>query len=190
MPVPLPALLFICLLGLAVACFENTRRRLERLRSGMQAAALRLDAAVRERHIELQALIDFLHRYLGVDARAVAALAEARAAVFAANRLLNTEALGQAEAELRGAMLWATQWAERDAAISADPDWKPLRDRLGLSEAQIIQARFRYNRRACRFAAHLRQFPDQMVARWCRLPAGRPIRLGRVPPALGGLYAN
>lgn len=179
-----PLILFLGLLSTALVYVLNARRELLGLKQAVRDAGVRMETAIQERDRLLRGLLGNPGAAAVADREALARLDAARAAVFGAARLGSGDELGEAEGALRQAL-------ERlDAAVrSPEPGWSAMRDALRQRDEAVARCRFRFNRRVQRANRRLTHLPDLLVARWCGVRGGQPVRPPRAQRSRPGLAA-
>ena len=172
----------LALVALLAAWAGVIRHGLSRLRAAAAQAWAGLDALLLERHDELAAFTAACSRYIPEEQGGIDRLLRARAAVFAAAGRRDLPALGAAESLLQDALARLGASAATNQRLLADAACRERRERLDCIQRALVEHREIYNAAVNLLNVRQQQFPERLVARAMRLPAGTALEFTLARP--------
>jgi LemA protein len=157
--------------------------------NNLVAVAQRVDVLLRQRHDELPKLVETCMQYMKYEQQTFDKVLEARAAIFGARQSQDTQALGQAEAALRGGLGKLFALAEGYPELKADQSFVVLQQRISALETGISDRRGLYNDAVTENNVAIEQFPGSVVASMGGFRTFRPLEFDAAATADIGVKA-
>lgn len=123
-----------------------------------------MDALLRQRHDEIQKLVEMCQPYLKYEQATFDRVLEARTEVFGARQTQDAAALCGAEKTLRSELRHLLGLAAANADLKADPTLAGLQQRVATLETGIVERGALYNAAAQQNNEALGRFPGSIVA--------------------------
>ena len=136
------------------------------LKHNVLRAWANIDVLLKQRHDELPKLVEICRQYMRHEQDTLTRVAEARAALFAANERHDVAAVGAGEGMLRRGLGQLYAVAENYPELKADNQFRHLRDRITTLENTIADRREFYNESVTLNNIRIETFPDVLLARW------------------------
>ena len=135
------------------------------LRNSVRQSWTGLGALLLERHDLLEDLVDLGALHLRYEADALERVARADDAAYRAAARADIPALAAAEQTLRASVTSLLALAENYPALSPDPGFLALRERIHDLGAAILERRELYNSAVNLLNVRIQAFPNRMIAR-------------------------
>lgn len=174
-------LVFGAIVG-AVFAFVGIYNRLVAAAEKATGAWNEIDALLRQRHDEIPKLLEACEPHLKGERALLDRVLETRAGVFAARQTRDADALGHAEAELRGAATALMARAAAHPSLVASPAFSLLRQRQATLDLELKDRRDGYNDAVREYNAAIGRVPGNVVALIGAFPRLRPLDFERAHP--------
>jgi len=144
--------------------YVSTQNRLVALRENVAQAWSNIDVLLKQRHDELQKLVDTCRQYMKYEQETFDKVLQARASIFGARSTSDPAALGKAETELRGQLGKLFALAEGYPELKANTTFLHLQQRISGLETGISDRRELYNAAVNANNVAIDQFPGNIIA--------------------------
>ena len=128
-----------------------------------------IDVLLKQRHDELPKLVETCKQYMKFEQDTLQKVIDARSRVFAARESKDIGALGTAEAGLRSSVGSLFAVAEQYPDLKTNQTFTQLHARISGLENAIADRREFYNESANINNVRIEQFPEVLVARYCKM---------------------